>query len=216
MRWLIMVAVLVAISASAASEASGAVVDPAIVIRFYPSIATEDFGGVRQLAGDILGAAGISVSWRHCGRPGSEQQREPIADPCRHAPSANEVMLHLVPATDGNADLHRHSLGFSLIDPQTATGKVAKVYADRVASLAHGAGADPARLLARAIAHEIGHLLLGNSRHSDRGLMRAVWSREELRRNSPGDWVFSEEEAHQIAARFLVSVERQRLWISPR
>ena len=197
-----MLAVLVAIPTGAESAASGAVVDPAVVIRFYPSIAAEDFAGARQLAGEILGAVGLSVSWRHCGRPGSEQQREPIADACQHAPSANEVMLHLVPATDGNADLHRHSLGFSLIDPQTATGKVAKVYADRVASLARGAGADPAYLLARAIAHEIGHLLLGNNRHSERGLMRAVWSREELRRNSPGDWVFSEEEAHRIAARF--------------
>src|SRR6185503_14952467 len=62
---------------------------------------------------------------------------------------------------------------------------IAKVYPDRVASLARGAGADPADLLARAIAHEIGHLLMGNSRHSARGLMRAVWSREELRRNAP-------------------------------
>jgi hypothetical protein len=204
MREVVIVAAMAVIPASANAEArnANAVVDPAVVIRFYPSIAAEDVGNARKLAGDILGAAGISVSWRYCGRRGREPQHEPMAEGCDRPPSRNELILHIVPATDGNAALHRRSLGFSLIDPQTATGKVAKVYADRVAEMARDAGANRARLLARAIAHEIGHLLLGNNRHSAQGLMRAVWSREELRRNVAGDWVFLEEEAHRIAARF--------------
>jgi hypothetical protein len=43
---------------------------------------------------------------------------------------------------------------------------------------------------------------MGTSEHSKHGLMRAVWSRQQLRRNAPEDWVFSDEDATRLAARF--------------
>ena len=36
------------------------------------------------------------------------------------------------------------------------------------------------RLLGLAIAHELGHVLLGSNSHSDLGLMRGRWNREDL------------------------------------
>ena len=50
-------------------------------------------------------------------------------------------------------------------------------------------------LLGRAIAHEIGHLLLDTNQHASTGLMRATWSRSELRRDKPADWHFLGDEA---------------------
>lgn len=46
----------------------------------------------------------------------------------------------------------------------------------------------------RAIAHELGHILLGTAKHSALGLMRAKWTEHELRRGLPIDWMFSRDE----------------------
>ena len=43
-----------------------------------------------------------------------------------------------------------------------------------VGAVAAQAEADPSLVLGRAIAHELGHLLIGTTRHSTHGLMRAL------------------------------------------
>jgi hypothetical protein len=48
------------------------------------------------------------------------------------------------------------------------------------------------------VAHEIGHLLLGTSKHSKEGLMRALWSHDELRGAKPTHWGFSAAEAARM------------------
>ena len=53
---------------------------------------------------------------------------------------------------------------------------------DRIDALARQAGVDPGMLLGRAVAHEIGHLILGTTKHAKSGLMRATWKTDELRR----------------------------------
>ena len=77
-------------------------------------------------------------------------------------------------------------------------GLVATVYVDRVNAVAYVGGVDSAILLARAIAHEIGHLLMGTTQHASNGLMRAVWSQAELRRQMAADWQFSKAEAQAM------------------
>ena len=74
-------------------------------------------------------------------------------------------------------------------------------YLDRVVRLARAAGVDVARLLGYAIAHELGHLLLADTGHSRDGLMRAVWSDDELRRSRASDWRLTSREAAAIRAR---------------
>jgi len=49
-------------------------------------------------------------------------------------------------------------------------------------------------LLGRAVAHEIGHLLMGTNQHSASGIMRARWSRCDLRRGQPDQWRFMRAE----------------------
>jgi hypothetical protein len=78
------------------------------------------------------------------------------------------------------------------------TGTLATIYLDRVEWLALVAGVDAGTVLARAIAHEIGHLLLGTTAHSRHGLMRPVWSREELIRGRATDWLFQADDASRL------------------
>ena len=51
--------------------------------------------------------------------------------------------------------------------------------------------ADVATLLGRAIAHELGHLLLGTPQHGRFGVMRAIWSSQMVRNSRPAEWRFS-------------------------
>ena len=200
MRGLLLLA-LVGIPASAGAGAEP-MPGPAVVVRFYKvAVPAEEFSAARRLAAGILDAAGIAVSWSGCW-----PEAGPLPQACHRPPGFGEVILHVVPATDANALNHRQSLGFSLIDRGTSTGTVAHVYPDRVAALAEGSDADRVCLLGRVIAHEIGHLLMGTNQHSTRGLMRAVWSKPELQRNTPLDWQFSDEDARSM--RNLVEARR--------
>ena len=210
MRGIVLIAALLGIPADVGAEAAEPMPGPAAVVRFYKAvIPVTEFREARGLAAGILDAAGVAVSWSGCW-----SDEGSVAPGCQRPPGPNEVILHIVVATDANARDHRHSLGFSVIDGGTATGTIANVYADRIGTLADGVGIDRVRLLGRAIAHEIGHLLLGTSAHSAHGLMRAVWSNKELQRNLPADWQFSDEdaktmrrviEARRLAARVYAS-----------
>ena len=69
-------------------------------------------------------------------------------------------------------------------------GVLATIYFDRVMWLAHEAGTDSRVLLGRAIAHELGHLLLATTTHGPVGLMRAHWSQgrhDDVRRGDRRD-----------------------------
>jgi hypothetical protein len=67
-------------------------------------------------------------------------------------------------------------------------------------AIAEQAGIEPGWLLGRALAHEVGHLLLGSAAHGSRGLMRAQWTLEELRRRIDADWLFSGADAVAMQA----------------
>ena len=84
-------------------------------------------------------------------------------------------------------------MGDSIIDRRSQSGVFATVYADRVSYMASRAAINPAVLLGRAIAHELGHLQLGSG-HSSAGIMRRSWTVNELRCSRPGDWQFTKEQ----------------------
>jgi hypothetical protein len=72
------------------------------------------------------------------------------------------------------------------------------VFPDGVEMIAPRFGRDCDVLLGRAVAHELGHLLLGMAAHAPSGLMKARWSERPMQALAPGDWVFSEIEARQL------------------
>ena len=89
-------------------------------------------------------------------------------------------------------------MGTALVDPATGTGVLATVYVDRVERLARGSESDLGTLLGRAMAHEIGHLLMGRATHAAHGLMRPRWTRAEIARNARTDWRFDASDLRAI------------------
>jgi hypothetical protein len=88
---------------------------------------------------------------------------------------------------------------------QKGTGVLATVYVDRVLDLARHLDIDHRTLLGRTIAHEIGHLLLATNTHGTSGLMREVWSPEELLASRSDDWILHPFEVAAIRQRLTVS-----------
>jgi len=160
-----------------------------LVVRTYDSagVAPPVLEHAQAVAGITLAAAGIEPVWHPC-----------HATTCIGPPKPHEVELRLVNAT---AFSEHGSLGFAAVDMVARAGTLATVYVDRVDALAAAAGVEPDELLGRAIAHEIGHLLLGSVDHSRFGLMRATWTANQVRRNMPLDWIFSEAQAREMRGR---------------
>jgi len=150
-----------------------------------------------QTAAAIVELAGITVEWYDC----TEQGRRPV---CQDARRSGNFIARIMPTLTPGAPLRRSSvealgtqgdtdppLGFAVVDPDTQTGKMATVFHDQVETVARRTGVARSELLGRALAHEVGHLLLGVLGHSRTGIMRAVWTDDELTRARPEDWVFA-------------------------
>ena len=167
-----------------------------VQVRLYDSAivpAADQTVALRAAAG-VLAAAGLDITWLVCGR--SDSAGNPAA--CTKPLTRDELAVRLVRLPGSPSARGELSMGYSLIDTGLAGGSLATVYVDRVAWLSAQAGPHAAidcdTVLGYAIAHEIGHLLLGTNVHGAAGLMRAVWSRAQLQRNNPADWLFTTAE----------------------
>jgi hypothetical protein len=147
-----------------------------VVVRVYDTqgLPPAELAAARSATERILKDADIAVRWADC--------------PCNRPAGPVELMIRVAASTPESEPA---SLGFSYVDVNQRIGTLATVFADRVHTLADAVRADQGELLGRAMAHEIGHLLLGTHDHERAGLMRGQWTSIELSRNSPFDWRLS-------------------------
>jgi hypothetical protein len=136
----------------------------------------------------IVAGGGIAADWHDCRR----------VDAC--APEPGDLVIRIVRETRTSGLEWRRTLGFSVLDPIAGAGTLATVFINRVEDSARHAGANAGLLLGRAIAHEVCHLILRTNEHGDDGLMRAVWTEQEMARNAPDDWVFAAAERRLLRA----------------
>jgi len=213
-------AVLLCACVAGATKADLRAEPPPIVVRVYnmtssaPTVRRE----AMDVAAGILAHAGLSVDWRDCS-PDADRER------CRQGRRADDrtvrVVSELVPssrpagsgvtavATDDGVHL-----GFAALDFTTQRGVLATVYHNRVDALAARLRLNYAALLGRAIAHEVGHLLLGRAQHGASGLMRAVWTDDELARNHALDWVVAPADGQRMRRATVKTETRSRTAVS--
>lgn len=210
MTFITHVARVVIVTLTLAPAAAAAVIDVPVmplVIRLYaePALGPETRTPALDEARRILADAGFAAEWLACA-PG-----RPAADRCAVPMRGAELAVRIV-SVPGHPDEHgRQTLGYSLVDPKTKAGTLATVYLDRVSWLAVASHADVAALLGRAIAHEIGHLLLGTAGHSPSGVMRAIWSSDSVRNSRADDWRFAPGEARQMQTAALMRAAATQL-----
>jgi len=169
--------------------AGAAVTTLPLVVRTYDvtGVAPRTLERAEASAAVTLAAAGIRPIWRPC-----------HASLCTNRPKPHEIEVRIVKAT---ARSEPGVLGSAMVDVVEHAGTLATIYIDRVDALAARTGIDRGELLGRAVAHEIGHLVLGTSEHAPFGLMRATWTAEEIHRRVPLDWLFSAQQGREMRRR---------------
>jgi hypothetical protein len=147
-------------------------------------IDTATLARAKTEVGRIYGEAGVGVTWM-----------ESAATMKSAGPFAIQLLLRRRPV-NGSASV----MGTAIGDLHETSGS-AFVFYDRVLGSAHGGQHDVARVLAYAIAHEMGHLLLPHPAHSPFGIMRADWDGDDLRHIASGSLQFTAVQANAIRAK---------------
>lgn len=178
-----------------------------LVVRVYGDTTWDNGGSLPlaiQTATAIVDETGIAAAWVDC-----NGSAPPSA--CTSARGRRDIIVRLMPrfvasaaasgeavrAGDGNPGL---TLGVAVVDRARRLGTLATIFLEHVQTVASRAGVDETWLLGRVIAHEVGHLLQGKTGHSRTGLMREVWTGEELRLNRRADWSFALPEQREMRA----------------
>ncbi len=181
-----------------------------VVVRVYETGAADVAlrTAAIQTAASIVELAGIIVEWYDC----TDNGRRPV---CQDARRSGNFIARMMPAltpgslrrpsvealgTQGDAE---PPLGVAVVDPETHVGKMATVFHDQVEAVARRTGVARSELLGRALAHEVGHLLLGVRGHSRTGIMRAVWTDDELTRDRSEDWMFTTADRQRLQQVFI-------------
>jgi hypothetical protein len=115
----------------------------------------------------IMQTAGVVLAWHIC----------TVDDPCESTTTVLGVRILLRPMAP--ADLSADALGLSVVDRETGFSTYAYIYRPSVRRLASDFHVAESQVLGTAIAHELGHVLMGRA-HSQRGIMRAVWTKQEM------------------------------------
>ena len=161
-----------------------------------------------RTAASIVEMAGVFVEWYDC----TDNGRRPV---CQDARRSGNFIARIMPTLTPGAPPRKLSvealgaqgdgppLGFAVVDPDTHAGKMATVFHDQVQAVARRTGVARSELLGRALAHEVGHLLLGVRGHSRSGIMRAVWTDDELTRDRPDDWLFASADRQKLQQVFI-------------
>lgn len=174
-----------------ASGANGADDPILVLIHNYADVVPTVLTRAEKAAGRILATARVQVHWVEC--PESPQAPQQ----CHNASDPLSFVVQLLPAGATRREAPSGSLGFAVPPERGHFGSFAGVFCDHVERLSSDGFSEPV-ILGHAIAHEIGHLLLGIQGHSDSGIMKAEWHRQELERAVNGILVFDPAQRRRI------------------
>jgi len=169
-----------------------------VVVRVYDVTGMADIErrDALDVARDALASANVNVIFKNCGSIGSKY------DSCDTLREEGERIVRIMNAPANLPPRMGTALGNALVDSGTNTGVLATIYADRIGRVSAGM-IDRSLLFGRVIAHELGHLLLGVTAHSNSGLMREFWTDQQVRRNESSDWAFSAADRQRMCLSLL-------------
>lgn len=199
-RGLILILALLSLGQRAGAQGVSRAVEPAnlrITLRTY------NYGISRGLlaraegeATAILSQAGVEVLWIDCPLRPAESEDYPA---CKGSIGPADFSVKIL--TSGEArqfSSHREALGQALECPRNQVGCSAYIFYRDVLELAREGDAAEYQLLGHALAHEIGHLLLGSNSHSAAGIMRGHWNDHDLEVIARARLLFTDEQSKRM------------------
>ena len=186
----------VAFGASGSAQNLQGVGQPQINIRIhdYAKVSHTVMEHAEQMAGRILKKAGIDARWIDC-------SDSLINEVCYRPITSLDFLINLLPESMSDR-LHQPPgvLGSALEGSGQSFGYSAWIFYDLAKDRAIEHQVDIGDLLGNAIAHELGHLLLGTNSHAGVSLMSAFWSVNQYRLISQGRLSFSAAEVKRMHA----------------
>ena len=166
------------------------------VVSYVP-VPREEMAEALEEATLLFARVGVETQWVLCGAS-VEESEMPAA--CDTPLERGELALRIVPDPKGMPSTSRDALGHAMVLPRAQDSYLASLFYDRVQSLAEDARCLRAVVLGHAMAHELGHLLLGTLEHSSQGLMRGRWDGEDLGLAQRRSFRFMPQQVEQIRA----------------
>ena len=133
-------------------------------------------------ASQLLRTVSVGVTWRQCPAEGPEF--------CQSTMAEGDRVVRVLDSPGAPVAWDGLPLGSAVMSETDAPSVLATAYSNRIEFRARRCGIEPALLLGRVVAHELRHLLSGESGHPPSGIMREAWTCDELRANRPEDWSF--------------------------
>ncbi len=164
---------------------------PGIMVQVYnwAAVAPQTLAAAEDQAARIFREAGVAVSWLSCPLTIPEAQANPICiEPC----PPSRFVVRIIPEVP--TDRANTSLGVALSEG----GIYATIFYPHVAEYTREGIATSSQILGHAMAHEMGHLLMGPVPHTRFGLMRGKWAAEDLRSMRMGALRFSPQQSAVI------------------
>jgi len=150
-------------------------------------------GDSEDIASFIYSRMHVRLSW------GSSQVTEnPLhRGTCDLARATAVVIIQVAPHAPPSVS----NSALAMASPYASSGVRIVVFYERVEPLFRGHSATRASVLGYVLAHEIGHVLEGTTRHSDVGVMKALWSTNDFSLMGRGLLTFTDEDEQQIRVR---------------
>jgi hypothetical protein len=166
-----------------------------------------------QLATRIFALAGVDAQW-NTGSPSETKKimldfRATGPGGCT-APLPSVLQVQIL--SQAPRGLPPQALGFSL--PCAERGMQVTLFEDRIEAVSQASHASFYRVLAHALAHELGHVLLRSDLHEKIGLMKAIWTESDWQRAAVTIIPFSPNDNRTIAMQ-LMAIKSSDLALGP-
>ncbi len=171
--------------------------EPKIVVKMInlSNLTAGTLSKAAAVAQDIYLKAGVDTEWIDCSAYGGERADDAR---CGAKPGPAGIILRVMPRKQAKRfGLPKPALGVAMV-PASGFGFLANAFSHRVDEISHWTGAEPVTVLAHILAHEVGHLLLHQPGHSDKGLMQAAWKQKQLKRAASESLRFTETELAKL------------------
>jgi hypothetical protein len=157
----------------------------------------------------IFNSAGVAPLWLDC------VVAQALDPACVGKLQPTEIVVRIPPRTSTSRT--GHLLGAALVMPD-GFGHYATIFYGEVRIRAEGDEKFEGRILGYAIAHEVGHLLLGEQIHAPTGIMIADLAARKVRAKPKQFFLFTSSEAEQVRtnlkARILATTASSELPVS--
>jgi hypothetical protein len=189
----------------AQGNVSEAVPEAHLCIHLYNSagLSHQTLTDAAKEAARILATAGVDTIWQERPVDSPEARDLDLAAHHREPDTRAYLVLRIV----RGVSVYPGALGYALPDAQT--GVHATIFYDRIERLIEPMVISMPKILGQAMAHEIGHVLLGSMEHSPAGIMKAHWGKSDFQFAGAGFMEFTALQRSVIRERASVRVSRE-------